>query len=443
MKINIIISQIIDENPLSKNQILIIALCAFAAFMDGFDAQAIGYVAPSLLKAWRMKPAALGPVFSSGLFGLMLGALFIAPLADRFGRRPLILLSTAAFGLLSLATVMAHDVPSLTLLRFLTGLGLGGCMPNAISATSEFAPSRNRAFLVMVMFGGFTTGSLIGGLTASQLVSAYGWQSVFAVGGVLPLALIPVLFFLLPESPRFLLLSGAPQAKLAALAKRLCPAVEIPADAVFRAEQAEAARMSVGSLFKSGRARATALLWIIFFCSLLDVYLLVNWLPTLMNSVGASIQVSIIAGSLLQLGGLIGGFCLGVVFDRRGARMAMAPAYLLASFCIAAIGFTASVSIPLTLVAVLGAGFGVIGGQTAANALSAITYPTEIRSTGVGWALGVGRVGSIAGPALAGVLIGMEIPLRTLFLLSAVPALVAAIATVGVVVAGPQSSGRA
>ena len=224
---------------------------------------------------------------------------------------------------MSLATVMAHDVQSLTLLRFLTGLGLGGCMPNAISATSEFAPSRSRAFLVMVMFGGFTTGSLVGGVTASQMVSAYGWQSVFAVGGVLPLALIPVLLVFLPESPRYLLLSGAPQAKLLALARRICPAADLQPDTLFRAEQTNVTRMSVGSLFKSGRARSTALLWTIFFCSLLDVYLLVNWLPTLINSVGASIQVSIIAGSLLQLGGLIGGFLLGVVFDRRGARMAM------------------------------------------------------------------------------------------------------------------------
>jgi AAHS family 4-hydroxybenzoate transporter-like MFS transporter len=411
---------------------LIIILCALVAFMDGFDAQAIGYVAPSLLKAWHLKPAALGPVFSSGLFGLMLGALFIAPLADRFGRRPLILISTAAFGLLSLATVTAHDTSSLTLLRFLTGLGLGGCMPNAISATSEFAPNRSRAFLIMVMFGGFTTGSLVGGLVASQLVSAYGWQSVFAIGGVLPLVLIPVLLAFLPESPRYLLLSGAPQSRVAALAKRLCPAADITADTVFRPEQNAATRMSVASLFKDGRARATVLLGVVFFCSLLDVYLLVNWLPTLMNSVGASIKTSILAGSLLQLGGLIGGFLLGIVFDRKGSRLAMAPAYLFAFLCIAAIGFTAAVSIPLTLVAVLGAGFGVIGGQTAANALSAITYPTQIRSTGVGWALGIGRVGSIVGPALAGVLIGMEIPLRALFLLSAAPALVAAIATLGI-----------
>jgi AAHS family 4-hydroxybenzoate transporter-like MFS transporter len=437
------ISDLLDENPVSRNQVLIIILCALVAFMDGFDAQAIGYVAPSLLKAWHLKPAALGPVFSSGLFGLMLGALFIAPLADRFGRRPLILISTAAFGLMSLATVTAHDVQSLTWLRFLTGLGLGGCMPNAISATSEFAPARTRAFLVMVMFGGFTTGSLVGGLTASQLVSAYGWQSVFAVGGILPLALIPVLLIYLPESPRYLLLSGAPQARLMALARRLVPKADIAPDVIFRAEQTGVTRMSVASLFQSGRARSTALLWTIFFCSLLDVYLLVNWLPTLMNSVGASIKTSILAGSLLQLGGLIGGFLLGVVFDRRGARMAMAPAYLLASACIAAIGFTASVSIPLTLVAVLGAGFGVIGGQTAANALSAITYPTEIRSTGVGWALGIGRIGSIAGPALAGVLIGMQMPMRTLFLLSALPALVAAVATLGVVIARPDAASRA
>ncbi len=425
------ISTLIDTAKVSGYQRLIIGLCAAVAFLDGFDAQAIGYVAPALIREWGFARPELGPVFSAGLVGLMLGALFIAPLADRFGRRPVILLSTAIFGLFSLATAWTTNLDQLLVLRFLTGLGLGACMPNAIALTSEYSPARNRSLLVMLMFAGFTLGSLAGGLISAQMVPTIGWQSVFIVGGVLPLALAPILFFAMPESLRYLVLSKAAPEKQLKIVRRMNPAADVDASTTLVIEEKTAARMSVRALLTDGRARRTILLWIVFFMSLLDVYMLVNWLPTAMDAAGAPVRTAILIGVILQVGGLIGPIPLGYLLDRFGIRATMFPAYLLAAVSIALIGVFASQSIPLTMVVVFLAGFGVIGGQTAANAVAATSYPTEIRSTGVGWALGVGRVGSIVGPALAGVLLSMNVSTRDIFFLSAIPALIGAIAAFG------------
>ena len=425
------VSELLDENPLSANQILIIILCALVAFMDGFDAQAIGYVAPSLIEAHLLIPPQLGPLFSIGLVGLMLGALFIAPLADRLGRRPVILGATLLFGLFSLATAWATNVDQLMVLRFLTGLGLGGCMPNAIALTSEYAPARSRSLIIMIMFNGFTLGSLVGGLVSAQMIPTYGWPSVFLVGGALPLLLAPLLYFVLPESLRYLVASKSPQAKIARLVQRVVPGLNPAPDVRFIIIEESTARMSVRRLFSDGRATRTLLLWVVFFMSLLDVYMLVNWLPTAMNSVGAPISIAIMAGVILQFGGLVGPGPQGWALDRFGPRLTMFPSYLLAAVCIALIGVFASTSIPLTLFVVFLAGVGVIGGQTAANAVAATSYPTEIRSTGVGWSLGIGRIGSIVGPALAGVLLSMHVSIRDIFFLSAIPALVGAVAAFG------------
>jgi AAHS family 4-hydroxybenzoate transporter-like MFS transporter len=425
------VAAIIDKSPLSGLQGAVIGLCACLVFLDGFDAQAIGYVAPVLIKAWHVPPGQMGPVFSAGLVGLMIGALAIAPLADRFGRRPVILLSTFAFGFFSLVTVGASSVTALLLLRFLTGIGLGGCMPNTISLTSEYAPHRRRSILVMLMFMGFTLGSLSAGLVSSQLISRYGWQAVFVVGGLLPLLAVPLVYFALPESICFLVSNHSNPKTISRLLNKIDRSIPVHESRTYLIEEQASGRVSVGLLFREGRARRTILLWIIFFMSLLDVYMLVNWLPTAMSTTGATMKTAIIIGTMLQVGGLFGALPLGWLLDRGGPRMAMMPAYLLAAVCIACVGIFAAESVSLTLLAVFGAGFGVIGGQTAANAVAASVYPTEVRSTGVGWALGIGRVGSIIGPAFAGVLITRHVAIHDIFFLAAIPALCAALAALG------------
>lgn len=422
-------SQLIDERPIGRFQITTIALCALVVFVEGFDAQAIAYVAPSISAAWSLPKGALGPVFAAGLLGIMLGSLFIAPLADRMGRRRIMLISTAVFGLLTLVTPLAQDTTSLLVLRFLTGFGLGGAMPNAISLTSEYSPARRRSFLIMLMFGGFSLGSALGGFAAAYLIPHSGWESVFIVGGIMPLVLLPVLWAKLPESLRFLAASGDQHAAATKLLRRLDPAATDDDRVVVR--EADAARGSVRELFRHGRAPITVLLWIIFFMSLLDLYLIVNWLPTTLAASGTSMGQAAITGSIFQLGGLVGTIVIGLLSDRMGAGRILTIAYVFAAICIAAIGATHGSSVAM-LIAVAGAGFGVVGGQIGANALSATFYPTAIRSTGVGWALGIGRIGSIIGPLIGGMLLALDMAPRQLFLISVVPVLIAAVAAAAV-----------
>src|SRR5229473_3219079 len=211
------VAEFIDAQPVGGFQIRLLLTCAAVLFLDGFDTQAIGYVAPALAKEWGLTKGALGPVFSAGLFGLMIGALVFGPLADRIGRKKIIVFSTLAFGIGTLVTAFVQDVDMLLAIRFLTGLGLGGAMPNAIAMTSEFNPRRRRATMVMIMFCGFSVGAALGGLLAAALIPQYGWRSVFIVGGVAPLLLVPFLALRLPESARFLALTGRANARVAQL----------------------------------------------------------------------------------------------------------------------------------------------------------------------------------------------------------------------------------
>src|SRR6201746_1852438 len=217
----------IDQQPVGGFQIRLLLTCAAVLFLDGFDTQAIGYVAPALAKEWGLTKAALGPVFSAGLFGLMIGALIFGPLADRIGRKKIIIFSTLAFGIGTLATVFVHDVGALLAIRFLTGLGLGGAMPNAVAMTSEFSPHRRRATMVMIMFCGFSVGAALGGLLAAALIPQFGWRSVFVVGGVAPLLLVPILALRLPESVRFLALTGRANERVAQLLGRINPKADL------------------------------------------------------------------------------------------------------------------------------------------------------------------------------------------------------------------------
>src|ERR1700704_1783842 len=217
------VAAFIDAQPVGGFQIRLLLTCAAVLFLDGFDTQAIGYVAPALAKEWGLTKGALGPVFSAGLFGLMIGALIFGPLADRIGRKKIIILSSLAFGIGTLATAFITDVNTLLVIRFLTGLGLGGAMRTAVAMTSEFSPHRRRATMVMVMFCGFSVGAALGGLLAAALIPQFGWRSVFVVGGAAPLLLVPILALRLPESVRFLALTGRSNARVAELLALINP----------------------------------------------------------------------------------------------------------------------------------------------------------------------------------------------------------------------------
>ncbi len=420
------VAEFIDQQPVGGFQLKLLLTCAGVLFLDGFDTQAIGYVAPALAKEWGLSKGALGPVFSAGLFGLMIGALVFGPLADRVGRKKIIILSTLAFGIGALVTAFVQDVNTLLAIRFLTGLGLGGAMPNAIAMTSEFNPRRRRATMVMIMFCGFSVGAALGGLLAAALIPQFGWRSVFVVGGVAPLLLVPILALRLPESVRFLALTGRENQPVAQLLRLIGPKAVFAPATQFVIHEPELAGIPVLHLFRSGRTLVTLLLWVVFFMSLLDLYFLSNWLPTVLNDLGASVSSAAAIGSMLQVGGVVGTFALGSIIDRFSFR-ALALVYFMAVFAVGAIGQLGH-SVVFVTMAIFAAGFCIVGGQIAANALAAGFYPTSVRATGVGWALGIGRVGSIVGPLIGGALLAAKWSTASVFAAAALAALCAALA---------------
>jgi AAHS family 4-hydroxybenzoate transporter-like MFS transporter len=419
----------IDNSRLSAPQLVVAALCALVAMLDGFDTQAIAYVAPRIAEDWGLKPSAFGPIFSMGLVGLTLGAFLLSPVADRVGRKTIIVLSTVIFGVFALLTATANSLEQLLIYRLLTGIGLGAAMPNLIALTSEYAPARLRATAVTVMFCGFPLGSTIGGLIAAPLMRIYDWEGVFVIGGILPLLLLPVLLFALPESLRFLVARKAPAARLEALIRRMVPGVEVRrAIDEIEAEQAkDVAGFSPLQLFATGRATTTILLWVAFFMNLLVMYFLVNWLPTLLKSAGLPLSQAILSTALLNLGGVVGAIALGRLIDRMDAYLVLGCAYAASAGFIALLAFGGA-NLGFLLSAAALAGFGVVGAQIGCNALAASVYPTAIRATGVGWALGAGRIGAIVGPLVGGALLGIGWAPRSIILTAVGPALVASAA---------------
>jgi len=401
-------------------QIRVLVLCGLAVALDGFSTQTIGYVAPAIAEEWHLGREALSPVFAWGLIGLMLGALTFGPVADRFGRKRIIVACTAFFGALSLATAAAHTLDQLIVLRFIGGLGLGGVMPNSIALTSEFSPRRSRGTMVMAMFCGFPIGATIGGFAAASIMPAYGWRGVFIVGGALPILLVPALIWLLPESIRHLVLQDNKTVEVRELLTRVHREFAFADGSEFTIREESAPGLAVGHLFRQGRALSTLLLWIVFFASLLDLFLLANWLPTVFHNAGISLSLSVIATALFQGGGVAGTFALGWVVDRFGIYRVLTVTYFLGAVFIALLGHLHSIA--AIMACTFGAGIGIIGGQTGANVVAALVYPTYIRATGVGWALGIGRIGSIVGPVVGGIMLAQRWPLATIFLAAAIPA---------------------
>ena len=416
------VPDLIDEQKVGAFQIRILVLCAFAALLDGFAAQMIGYVAPSVAREMHLSPAALTPVFAWGLVGLMLGALTFGPIADRFGRKPVIVLCTFFYGVVTLATAKADSASSLAILRFLAGMGFGGVMPNAIAMTAEYSPHRRRGTMITIMFCGFPIGASIAGFASVPILQAWSWRGVFVLAGIMPLLLVPVLAALLPESIRHLVIHGSDPARVGQLLARMNPQLVYPSGTRFVITEERAPGIPVVHLFRQGRALSTILLWVGFFMSLIDIYFLTSWLPTVFHNAGITLSLAVIATAVFQGGGVVASLALGAFVDRFGAFRVLIFVYFLGAVCIALLGV--SHSIPAIMICTFFAGAGVIGGQTGANALAASIYPTYIRSTGVGWALGIGRIGSVVGPIFGGIMLSMHLPLTTVFLAGAVPSLI-------------------
>ena len=416
------VPDLIDEQKVGSFQIRILVLCALAALLDGFAAQMIGYLAPSIAREMHLGPKAMTPIFAWGLGGLMLGALIFGPVADRFGRKPVIVACTLFYGLITLATAKADSGVALAVFRFLAGLGFGGVMPNAIALTAEYSPHRRRGTMVTIMFCGFPVGASIAGFATVPILNSFSWRGVFVLAGAMPLLLAPALLLFLPESIRHLVIHGGDKNRVRQLLSCLSPLLIFDPGTTFVIREERAPGIPVLHLFRQGRAIATVLLWIGFFMSLIDIYFLASWLPTVFHNNGITLSLAVIATAVFQGGGVVASLVLGIFVDRFGAFRVLSSTYLLGAISVALLGYTHVIS--AILAGSFFAGAGILGGQTGANALAASFYPTYIRSTGVGWALGIGRVGSIVGPILGGVMLSMHLPLTTIFLVGALPALI-------------------
>jgi AAHS family 4-hydroxybenzoate transporter-like MFS transporter len=420
------LSSVMNRQKLSKFQIGMIALCALIVAVDGFDTQSIGFIGPALIAEFKVQRPALGPVFSAGLFGLFLGSFLISPVADRFGRKVAILVSVTIFGLFSIAAAQSSTLDELMIWRFLTGIGLGGGIPTALTMASDYAPEQRRGSMVMLVSLANPVGSSLGAFMSAELISLYGWRSVLWAGALLPLCLAMLLLFTLRESPRWLALQDGSSKALRDIVARIAPEIPNVQSTRFVVADTRESGVPVRKLFADGRAVGTVLLWIAFFMGILDLFLLAQWLPTLMSSAGASAREAVASTALFQIGGLVGGLALGHFVDKKG-NFALATTFLGMAAFIILTGLVSS-SIYAVFVTVFCAGFFLIASVTGVNGYAAAFYPTSARSTGIGWGLALGRMGSIVGPLIAGFLLALHWTNSSVFMACAIPAVLASIA---------------
>ncbi|MEP6964523.1 MAG: MFS transporter [Polaromonas sp.] len=417
------VTRLIDDSGIGRYQWGLLILCGACMVLDGFDVQAMGYVAPALLQDWKVDKASLGPVFGAGLFGLLVGSLVISVLADKMGRRPVLIGSTFFFAICMLLTPLTHTLDQLMIIRFITGVGLGAIMPNAMALSGEFSPQRKRISIMMIISCGFTVGAMLGGVIAAALIPHFGWQSVFYVGGVVPLLIGLAMLKYLPESIQFQVMKHAPADKIAALLKRVVPGANLGVRPQFATPEKKEGGVPVMRLFSEGRAGLTAILWTISFMNLIALYFLSNWLPTLAKSTGMSLENAVLVGAMLQFGGTLGTITMGWLIDRLGFRRVLLPCFVVAAGSIALIGHS-SASLAMLFAVVFVTGFAVVGGQPAINAMAASFYPTALRSTGIGWCLGIGRIGAVIGPVVGGELIRLQLAQSSLFYAAALPSII-------------------
>jgi AAHS family 4-hydroxybenzoate transporter-like MFS transporter len=424
------VQALINAKPLSSYQWRVVLLCFLIVFLDGLDTAAMGFIAPALSQEWGIDRASLGPVMSAALIGMVFGALGSGPLADRFGRKVVLVVAVFLFGVFSLLSAYSSNIDQLLTLRLLTGLGLGAAMPNATTLLSEYTPERLKSLLVTSMFCGFNLGMACGGFVSAKMIPILGWHSLLMLGGILPLVLAVVLLFWLPESARFLVVRNRGVERIRKVLAPIAPLDVAAATGFSVPEQKSVQSRNVLKVIFSGTYSAgTLLLWLTYFMGLVIVYLLTSWLPTLLRDSGASMEQSAFIGALFQFGGVLSAVGVGWAMDKFNPHKVIGIAYLLAGVFAWLVGQSlGNVTVLATLV--LLAGMCINGAQSAMPSLAARFYPTQGRATGVSWMLGIGRFGAILGAWAGATLLGLGWNFEQVLTALVVPAALAAIAVV-------------
>lgn len=418
------VNQVIDNARFTRFHWMVTLLCGLLLVFDGYDLFIYGAVLPVLMKEWSLSPVQAGALGSYALFGMMFGAFIFGPLADCIGRKKGVAISFVLFSIATFMSGFATTPTEFGIFRFIAGLGCGGLMPNAVALINEYAPKRARSTLVALMFSGYSLGGVLCAGLGIYMLPRFGWQSMF-FAAALPLVLLPLILWKLPESVGFLLRQGQ-QAKARQMLSQLAPDVAMGSDVQLLQTDAKAAGAPMLDLFLKGRAMGTFMIWLSFFCCLLMVYALGSWLPKLMATAGYSLGSSLSFLLMLNFGGVVGAIAGGWLGDRFSLPKVVLAFFALGTVAIALLGINSPMPVLYLLIAIAGAT--TIGTQILLYANTAQFYPQAIRSTGLGWASGVGRTGAIVGPLLGGWLMAAALPLHMNFLVFAVPGLVAAVA---------------
>ena len=418
------VNAVVDKAKFKPFHMTVVLWCLFVVLFDGYDLAINGVVLPLLMQEWGMSAVQAGMLASTALAGMMFGAMFFGMLADKIGRKKVILICVTLFSGFTFLGGFAENPTQFGVLRFIAGLGIGGVLPNLVALTSEYAPQKLRSTLVTGMFSGYAMGGIMAALLGTWLTPSFGWQIMFWIAGI-PLLVLPLLFIFLPESLAFLVKQQKTE-KALAIVQKLSPEDKVTPQTVLVFNESKVPAASISALFKQGRLPGTLLFWLAFFMCLWMLYALGSWLPKLMMAAGYSLGSSLTFLLALNIGAVIGTAGGGMLADRFHIKPVIISMLTVGILALIGLGFNSPQPVIYFLVSLAGASS--VGCSILLYSYVAQFYPLAVRSTGLGWASGVGRMGAIVGPIVIGFLLGLELPHKFNFLAVAVPAVLAVIA---------------